>query len=262
MEGLFGVSYGLAIVAGLLSFLSPCVLPLMPAYLTIISGASLPELQASGSTPLRRRVMTHAFAFVIGFSVLFIALGATATAAGQFLSGLRFEAFGLPIGILQLGGVVVIVMGLHIGGWLPISALYRVWNVDVVNKQVGMLGAFLVGAGFAFGWSPCIGPILGSILTLAASQETLATGIGLLAAYSLGLAVPFLASAWSVGLLLRATGRLRDFARPLEIFSGALLILVGVLMLSGHWSVLNQSAAELFSGVTDWVLDAEEALVQ
>jgi cytochrome c-type biogenesis protein len=234
----------------------------MPAYLTIISGASLDELQHGPESQLRRRVMANATAFVCGFSAIFIALGATATFAGRFMAGLRVDAFGLPFGMAQLGGVLVIVMGLHVGGWLPIKALYRVWNMDVNTKRVSLVGAFFVGAGFAFGWSPCIGPILGSILTLAAGSDTVLEGVSLLGAYSAGLAVPFLLSGWSVGFLLRIASRVRVHAKTLERVSGGLLILIGVLMLTGDWNWLNQAATETFGGVTEWVLDAEESLVR
>lgn len=257
-----GVSFGIAAAAGLLSFLSPCVLPLMPAYLTVISGASLEELREGEHSRLRRRVMVNACAFVAGFSAIFIALGATATFAGQLFSQWRVEAFGLPIGLAQLGGVVVIAMGLHVGGWLPIRALYRVWNLDVDNKQVSLAGAFLVGAGFAFGWSPCIGPILGSILTLAAGSNTVLEGVSLLTAYSAGLALPFLASGWSVTFLLRMAERVRAHGRLLERVSGGLLVGIGVLMLSGDWIWISQVAAGPFDAVTDWVIEAEESLLR
>ena len=257
-----GLSFGIAAVAGLLSFLSPCVLPLMPAYLTIISGASLPELQQGADARLRRRVMTNATAFVCGFSAVFIALGATATFAGRFLTGLRVEAFGLPIGMTQVGGVLVIAMGLHVGGWLPIKALYRVWSLDVDAKRVSVLGAFLVGAGFAFGWSPCIGPILGSILTLAAGGDTVLEGVSLLSAYSLGLAVPFPLSGWSMGLLLKVMTGVRAHTRTLERVAGGLLVMIGVLMLTGNWAWLNQAATDAFGGITEWVIETEESLVR
>lgn len=256
------LSFGIAALAGLLSFLSPCVLPLMPAYLTVISGASLSELQEGPESQLRRRVMANSGAFVCGFSAIFIALGATATFAGQFLSGLRVDLFGLPIGLAQIGGVLVIAMGLHVGGWLPIRALYRVWNVDVDAKRISLAGAFLVGAGFAFGWSPCIGPILGSILTLAAGSDTVFEGVSLLTAYSAGLAIPFLVSGWSMGFLLRLAGRVRAHAKTLERVSGGLLVLIGVLMLTGDWAWLSQASTASFDGITDWVLDTEERLIR
>jgi len=246
--------------AGLLSFLSPCVLPLVPAYLMVISGASVKELQAGLSASVRRRVLLNAVAFVFGFSCVFIALGATATFAGQLLGDLRFEVLGLPIGLAQIGGVVIVIMGLHVAGWLPIRALYRVWNLDVPAGNVTFLGSFAVGAGFAFGWSPCIGPILGSILTLAASSETISTGITLLVAYSAGLAIPFLLSGWSVELLLRLAARVRVHFRSLEVVTGIVLVTVGLLVTTGYWAALNDAALATFTGLTDRVLELEDAL--
>jgi cytochrome c-type biogenesis protein len=249
-------------LAGLLSFLSPCVLPLVPAYLTLISGASLKELQASPSASVRRRVLLNAVAFVVGFSCVFIVLGATATFAGQLLGDLRFEVLGLPIGLAQIGGVAIVFMGLHVAGWLPIRALYRVWNFNLPTRNVTCLGSFAVGAGFAFGWSPCIGPILGSILTLAASSETISSGIALLVFYSAGLAIPFLVSGWSVELLLRLAARVKLHFRALEIASGIALVAVGLLVTTGYWAALNEAALEAFAGLTDRVLEFEEALTR
>ncbi len=256
------ISWAVAMSAGLLSFLSPCVLPLVPAYLTLISGASLKELQAGPSASVRRRVLLNAVAFVVGFSCVFIVLGATATFAGQLLGDLRFEVLGLPIGLAQIGGVVIVIMGLHVAGWLPIRALYRVWNLDVPTHNVNFLGSFVVGAGFAFGWSPCIGPILGSILTLAASSETISSGITLLVAYSAGLAIPFLVSGWSVEFLLRLAAQVKVHFRALEVTSGIVLIAVGILVTTGYWVALNEAALELFTGLTDRVLEFEEALLR
>ena len=260
------MSIGLAAVGGLISFLSPCVLPMIPAYLTVVSGASLAELKQVGEDEavpgLRRRVMLNSLSFVLGFTLVFVALGATATFAGQFLSGLRGNFFGLPIGIAQVAGLLIIVMGLHVAGWLPIQALYRIWQVDVKTTSVSLVGAFAVGAGFAFGWSPCIGPILGTILTLAAGQQTVGQGVVLLFAYSLGLAVPFLLSSWSAELLLGVMGRMRQHFHKLEIASGVMLIAIGVLITTGYWAQLTNAANSSFYGLTDLVLDAEEALFE
>jgi cytochrome c-type biogenesis protein len=256
------VSWGVAGLAGMLSFLSPCVLPLMPAYLTLISGASLAELQAGPSSHVRRRVMLNAVAFVLGFSCVFIGLGATATFAGRLLADLRFEIFGLPIGLAQIGGLVVVIMGLHVAGWLPIRALYRVWNLKLPARDISLVGSFAVGAGFAFGWTPCVGPILGSILALAASSETLTSGLTLLLAYSVGLAIPFLLSGWSIEFLLRLASGMKVHFHALEVGSGILLIGVGGLVMTGYWAALNGLALDSFSGLTERVLDLEDWLLR
>ena len=259
------ISIGIAIAAGLLSFLPPCVLPMIPAYLMVVSGASLAELKGeveSESGGLRRRVMLSSLAFVAGFTLVFVLLGASATFAGQLLSNLRVDFFGLPIGIQQIAGVVIILMGLHVAGWLPITALYRVWQIEIAPRSVGLWGAFAVGAGFAFGWSPCIGPILGTILALAAEQETVLRGVELLGAYSAGLAIPFLVSGWSAELLLGLMARMRRHFHKLEIASGLLLIAIGVAIATGYWAQLNDVASSGLSGVTDWVLDVEDRLVE
>jgi cytochrome c-type biogenesis protein len=140
--------------------------------------------------------------------------------------------------------------------------LYRVWNLDVPTRNVTFLGSFVVGTGFAFGWSPCVGPILGSILTLAASSETISSGITLLVAYSAGLAIPFLLSGWSVELLLRLAARVKGHSRALEVTSGIVLVAVGLLVTTGYWAALNDAALGAFAGLTDWVLEFEEALTR
>jgi cytochrome c-type biogenesis protein len=258
---------GIALLAGLLSFLSPCVLPMIPAYLMVVSGASLAELKGEGEAApeaggLRRRVMINSLAFVAGFTLVFILLGASATFAGRFLSNLRVDFFGLPIGIQQIAGVVIVLMGLHVAGWLPIKALYRVWQIDIAPRSVSFWGALVVGAGFAFGWSPCIGPILGTILALAAEQETVLRGVELLSAYSAGLAIPFLVSSWSAELLLGLMARMRRHFHKLEIASGLLLIAIGLAITTGYWAQLNDVASSGLSGVTEWVLDVEDQLVK
>jgi len=259
------VSFGIALLAGLLSFLSPCVLPMIPAYLMIVSGTSLAELKGDGEpapTGLRRRVMLSSLAFVSGFTLIFVLLGASATLAGRFVADLRLDFLGLPIGILQIAGILIAVMGLHVAGWLPIQALNRIWQIDVRPSTVNVPGAFAVGASFAFGWSPCIGPILGTILTLAAGQDTVARGVGLLSAYSAGLAIPFLLSGWSAELLLSLMARMRRHLHKLEIASGLLLIAIGVAMATGWWAHLNDAANASLSGLTDWLLDVEDRLIR
>ena len=185
-----------AFAAGLLSVLSPCVLPLLPAYLSLVSGISVEELRSEGSADaVRRRVMLASFAFVLGFSAVFVLLGASATLLGRVLRSFRLEVFGLEIGVAQIAGVLIIVMGLHLTGLIQIPLLYREKRFEGPKGPTSLIGAGLVGAAFAFGWTPCVGPILGGILTLAGARETVLEGMGLLTVYSAGLAVPFLLAA-------------------------------------------------------------------
>ncbi len=233
-------SLGAAFAAGLLSVLSPCVMPLMPAYLSLISGVSVEQMQDGAADPLlRRRVMRACLGFVLGFSTVFILLGASATALGQVLRTWRADLFGLEIGLGQLAGVVIVLMGLHIAGWLPLRLLYRDRHLQVQIRRPSFLGTYLVGAAFAFGWSPCVGPILGGILTIAGSRDTVLEGIGLLTVYSAGLAVPFLAAGWSIEIFFRAFHRVRRHFRALELAAGGLLVAVGVLVMTNQLAALN-----------------------
>ena len=230
-----------AFVAGLLSFLSPCVLPLVPGYVSLISGATVEDLQSSDRR-LLRTVMLHSVTFVLGFSVVFIALGAVATSVGQFAN--QYHAL-----LTKIAGAVVIIFGLHLTGLLKIKALYADKRLHNVKGSSSVAGSFLVGFAFAFGWTPCIGPILAAILVLAETQDTVLKGILLLAIYSLGLAVPFLLTSLGVDRFLAFYGRFRRHLHTVEVISGVLLIAVGVLiflnnlrLLSGYLSFLNRFA--------------------
>ena len=187
------VSYLAALVAGILSFVSPCVLPLVPGYLSFISGVSLDNAHTGTALPegTTRRVFLASIAFVLGFSTVFVALGASASSIGALINDKLWI-------LTKIAGVAVILFGLHTMGLLKINALYRQAQIDVKRKPAGPLGAFVVGLAFAFGWTPCIGPILGSILALAAQEGTVTHGASLLAVYSLGLGVPFLATSLAV----------------------------------------------------------------
>ncbi|MCL4683758.1 cytochrome c biogenesis protein CcdA [Myxococcota bacterium] len=245
-------------VAGLLSVLSPCVLPLMPAYLSLVSGVSVEELRArAGEGVIRRRVMLAAGSFVAGFSVIFVVLGASATLLGRWLRAFRLDLFGLEVGIHQLAGLVIIVMGLHLAGWLRIPWLYRERRFDGPSRPTGLLGAALLGAAFGFGWTPCVGPILGGILTLAGGRDTVLEGVGLLSIYSLGLGVPFLLAAWSLERFLTAMSGVRRHLRALEVGSGVLLIVVGILVVSNQLTRLNA----YFGFLEDLLFRLEEALL-
>ena len=230
-----------AFFAGILSFLSPCVLPLVPGYVSLISGASVEELQAPERRMLRT-VMLHSLTFVLGFSVVFIALGAVATGVGQIVN----EYHSL---LSKIAGIVVILFGLHLTGLLKIKALYADKRLHEVKGSASAVGSFAVGFAFAFGWTPCIGPILATILVLAGAQETVWKGVILLAVYSLGLAVPFLLTSLGVDRFLAFYGRFRRHLHTVEVCSGVLLIAIGVLiflnnlrLLSGYLSFLNRFA--------------------
>jgi cytochrome c-type biogenesis protein len=230
-----------AFVAGILSFLSPCVLPLVPGYVSLISGASVEDLQ-SPERRMLRTVMLHSLTFVLGFSVVFIALGAAATGIGQFAA--EYHRW-----LSRIAGIVVIIFGLHLTGIWKINALYADKRLHDVKGGASALGSFAVGFAFAFGWTPCIGPILATILVFAGAQETVLKGIVLLAIYSLGLAVPFLLTSLGVDRFLEFYGRFRRHLHTVEVVSGVLLIAVGVLiflnnlkLLSGYLSFLNRFA--------------------
>jgi cytochrome c-type biogenesis protein len=243
--------------AGVLSVLSPCVLPLMPAYLSLISGISVEEMREREAPRLRARVLVASLGFVLGFSAVFVLLGASVALIGSNLRSWQLELFGLRVGITQVAGLLIVVMGLHLAGVLRIPILYQERRFEVGRLQPGPLGAAVVGAAFAFGWTPCIGPILGGILTLAGSQETVAEGITLLSSYSAGLAIPFLAAGWSLERFFEAFRRIRRHFRTLELASGGLLVLVGLLVLTDQFTRLNRYLAFMNS----WVLALEEALL-
>ena len=229
MEGT--ASFGLAVsfTAGLLSFLSPCVLPLIPSYVTFVTGLSLEDVQKA-----RRAALVHALLFVLGFTLIFLALGATATVLGRVLVAGREW-------ISRVGGVLIVVFGLYLLGVLNLRAFAQERRVHLADKPVGYLGTVLVGAAFGAGWTPCIGPILGAILTYTASSADLARGLALLAAYSLGLAVPFVLSAVAVERFLAAFQRARPYLGLVTRASGALLVAAGLLMVTGYFEVIARS---------------------
>lgn len=247
----------LAFVAGVLSVLSPCVLPLMPAYLSLISGISVEQMQeGAGDAAVRRRVLRACFGFVTGFSTVFVVMGIGAVAVGHAVRTWRLEVAGVSFGAGEIAGVVIILFGLHMAGWLPIRALYRDTRHNFRVHSHGFFSSFVVGSGFALGWSPCIGPILASILTLAASEDTAARGVGLLVVYSAGLAVPFLIAGWSIEYFFQAFHRIRHHFRKLEVASGMILVGVGVLLVTGQLTALNSR----FAFMTEWLAAAERAL--
>jgi cytochrome c-type biogenesis protein len=221
-----------AFLAGLVSFLSPCVLPLVPGYISIISGSSLDQLKAhEKDTSLFRTVLTNSVLFIVGFSITFILLGASATWIGQVLAS-RMRLFG------QLAGLVLIVFGIHLTGLIKINALYKDKRFHNVQKPRGMLGALVLGLAFAFGWTPCIGPILAGILTIASTKQTVTEGMLLLAIYSAGLGIPFLLTSLALNQFLAFYGRFKKHFHAVEVVSGALVIAIGILILTGSLSRL------------------------
>jgi cytochrome c-type biogenesis protein len=225
MEGT-SVGIVIAFTAGLLSFLSPCVLPLIPSYVTFITGLSLEDVQKA-----RRAALIHSLLFVLGFTLIFLAFGAAATTLGQLLLYQR-------VWISRIGGVLIIVFGLYMLGVFNVSMFSRERRVHIANKPVGYLGTLLVGIAFGAGWTPCIGPILGSILTYAASSADLARGMWLLLAYSLGLAVPFLLAAVAIERFLDFFTRMKRQMNWITRTSGVLMILVGILMVTNYFTIL------------------------
>ncbi len=217
----------ISFTAGLLSFLSPCVLPLIPSYVSFITGLSLDDIQRS-----RRVTLIHSLLFIAGFTIVFLLLGATATVLGQVLLRQR-EWVG------RIGGVLVIVLGLYLLGVFNIGALGIERRVHIANKPLGYLGTLLVGMAFAAGWTPCIGPILGGVLTYTASSADLNRGLVLLFAYSLGLAVPFLLAALMIDRFMDLFQRYRGALIWMSRASGVLLVLVGLLMITGSMTVLS-----------------------
>jgi len=228
-----------AFVAGVISFLSPCVLPLVPGYVSLISGTSAAAAD-SNNKRLMGRVMLNSLMFILGFSIVFISLGAAATGVGQFMAQYRRE-------FTYLAGIVIIVFGLHLTGLLKIKYLYADKRMHSVQGSSSALGSFAVGFAFAFGWTPCIGPILSTILFAAASEGTVLKGIELLAIYSAGLAIPFLLTSLGIDLFMAFYTRFRRHLHTVEVISGVLLIAIGILvltrrltMLSGYFSFLNR----------------------
>jgi len=242
MTGSVGVL--VAFSAGLFSFLSPCVLPLFPSYISFITGMSVSDLTTDLSGAARRRVILHALAFVLGFSLVFVALGASFSAAGQFLLDYR-------VLIRRVGGALIVLFGLYIAGVFKLAAMGRTMQFQLREKPAGYLGSLVVGITFAIGWTPCVGPILGAILSLAGTAETVQRGIWLLIAYSAGLGAPFLVSAIALGSFLKFFKRYRPLIPVMERSAGVLLVIVGVLVFTNYYVVLNSWAISL---TPEWLL--------
>jgi len=220
-----------AFLAGLVSFLSPCVLPLVPGYVSLISGVGVEQLKTQ-ETQLLRKVMLNSIAFIMGFSVVFITLGAVATEVSQMLA--RYRSL-----LAQVAGVIIVLFGLHLTGVFKIKALYTDARLHSVKGGSTAWGAFVIGFAFAFGWTPCVGPVLTVILTFAAAQDSITKGIALLAIYSMGLAVPFLLTALLLERFLKFYSRFRAHMHAIEVASGALLIALGVLLVIGRFTIIS-----------------------
>ena len=228
------VGFGAAFLGGLVSFLSPCVLPLVPGYISFMSGLTLEEMAggADDRTSLRHAGWESLF-FVMGFSLIFTLLGATATTIGRGLA----EHAAI---VNKVAGAVVVLFGLHMTGLLPIKWLYYQKRADTAAFKPGYVGSFFMGLAFAFGWTPCIGPILSGILALAATRETAAQGMGLLFVYSLGLGIPFIATGFAITRFMRMFKHIKKHVRTAEIIAGALLVAVGLLIFFDKLSMLNR----------------------
>jgi len=216
-----------AFIAGLISFLSPCVLPLVPGYISIVSGSSLEQLKAHKEASLLRTVLTNSVTFIVGFSITFVVLGASATWLGQVLVSWRQL-------LDKIAGLVLIVFGVHVLGIVKINALYQDKRFHNVGKPRGAIGALVLGLAFAFGWTPCLGPILAGILAIASTKQTVAEGMLLLGVYSAGLGIPFLMTSLALNKFLSFYGRFKKHFHAVEMVSGALVIAVGVMMVTGN----------------------------
>jgi cytochrome c-type biogenesis protein len=226
MEDSVTLGLFIAFSAGLLSFLSPCVLPLIPSYVTFITGMSLDEAQTA-----RRTTLTHALLFILGFTLIFMAMGATATAVGGVLAYYRDW-------VARIGGVLIIIFGLYLMGALPVTLLSQERRVHLANKPVGYLGTVVVGLAFGAGWTPCIGPILGSILIYSGSSADMSRGMTLLFGYSMGLAVPFFIAALMIGRFMEWFRRFRPAMVWMSRIGGLLLVIIGLLLVTNYFTIL------------------------
>src|SRR5687767_14887444 len=252
MDSSIGFAIVTAFFAGLLSFLSPCVLPLVPGYISIISGFSLEQLKGKvQDAALKRSVMLSSLMFIVGFTISFIALGATATAVGKFL------LTRMPY-LRYIAGIIMVLFGLHVLGVFRIKALYQDTRMHSVQTSSGMLGALVLGLVFALGWSPCLGPILSGVLGLASEQETVMRGMFLLLVYSAGLGVPFLMTSLGINRFLSFYNRFKRHFRALEIASGILILGVGVLIFTNQMTRLNS----YFQFLSDFEYRIEEAFMR
>jgi cytochrome c-type biogenesis protein len=238
------VTYFGALFAGLLSFLSPCVLPLVPPYLCFLGGTTFDQLAGEDETPqeVYVSVVLASITFVLGFTTVFVMLGATATAIGQVLIA------NLPL-LSKIAGVVIIIAGMHFLGIIRIPILHREARYHAEARPAGLFGAYVIGLAFAFGWTPCIGPVLGAILALAAGEESVRQGVGLLFVYSLGLGIPFIGAALALRPFLNAMQRFRPHLGKVEKVLGAFLVLTGILFLTNAMAFISGWILQAFPGL-------------
>ena len=227
------VSVLIAFSAGLLSFASPCVLPLVPSYITYITGVSFKDLsEGESGRRLRWLTISHSLLFILGFSLIFVLMGASASYLGQAL--IQYQSW-----IMKIGGVLIIILGIHFTGLVSIPFLQMERRFELKKKPMGYFGSFLVGIVFAAGWTPCVGPILSTILLYASTSKNFSTGIVLLAAYSMGLGIPFFIASLAFNTFLSAFDRIKRYMRVIMLVSGIFLILIGVLLITDLYSTLN-----------------------
>ena len=237
---MFDIGFGAAFLAGLLSFVSPCVLPIVPPYLAYLAGVSFSDLQSAEVERERaRRIILSAVAFVAGFTTVFVALGATASVIGQTIA----QYFGV---LSVIAGIIIIIMGLHFLGLFRIGFLYREARVDVRNKPAGFVGAYVMGLAFAFGWTPCVGPVLAAILFIAGAEDTALRGAGLLAVYSLGIGLPFIIAAIFASRFISWANRFKRHMATVEKAMGGLLVITGLLFVTGQMSRIAQWLLDTF----------------
>jgi len=237
---MFDVGIGAALLAGLLSFVSPCVLPIVPPYLAYLAGISFSELSSDQiDKRVSRRIFVTSVLFVLGFTTVFVALGATASIIGQTVS----QYFGI---LSVVAGVVIIIMGLHFMGLFRIGFLFREARLNVQTKPAGLAGAYLMGLAFAFGWTPCVGPVLAAILFVAGTEDSIVRGATLLTAYSLGIGIPFLVAGLFAARFINWADRFKQHMRIIEMVMGGFLVLTGILFITGTMSLIAQWLLETF----------------
>jgi cytochrome c-type biogenesis protein len=239
------VNFFVAFAAGIFSFLSPCVLPLIPSYLSFVSGVSLDEMRGDQAVArVRARVVLNSVAFILGFSLVFISLGASASYLGSFFLGYRNV-------IRFVGGSFVLLVGLYLVGFFKIAALERYLQFNLKDKPAGYLGSVVVGITFAVAWTPCVGPILGAILALASTSGEVGRGVLLLSTYAAGLAFPFFLSALAVNSFFQFSQKFRRYIQPVHAIGGVLLIIVGILLLTDTMTLVNGYALRF---TPNWLL--------